>query len=548
MTAAAILPALPIVAIALPLAMALACANGRLRALLSSLFWLAPVPALAAALLAVGAPAWELHWSPYRLTFVLDAPGAMLLGTSALLWIAAGISAPTFLRGKPDSGRFTVCWFLTLTGSMGIFVAADLASFLVAYALVSLPAYGMILHDGSASARRAGGIYMGFALLGENLLLLAFVLLSLNAPGDSLRISDVVAAIQTAPFRDLILALLIVGFGMKMALLPMHFWMPLAYTAAPIPAAAVLSGAAVKAGVVGMLRFLPFDAGLPDWGMALVILGLTGAFFGVAVGVTQSNPKSVLAYSSVSQMGFLAMLLGVGLGTSASGIGTVVGFYAAHHVLVKGALFLAIGVAGATGARHFPRVVLFPAALIAVGLAGLPLTGGALAKLVAKGPLVNGLVGLLASLSAAGSTLLMLYFLRCLAQEADRTSERVASARILYPWLGMVVATLVVPWGFYLCGGIGSLSEAIAPDALWKLLWPILVGGLLALVLRKWGQGLPTIPNGDVASFGGIVSQVSVVLAERCETADRRLRRWPVACLSILVVAILLVATLWVSN
>ena len=403
MNSAAIFSLLPIAALALPVVMLLACLLRPVRKLMPGWLWLGPVPALAAACLDVGGPPWVLNWAPYRLMIALDFPGAILLGTAALLWIAAGFFASEFFRSTSHREKFAVSWLLTLIGSLGIFLAADLALFLLFYALVSLPAYAMIIHDGTPSTRRAGSIYLGFALLGEGLLLLAFVLLAANSHGGSLRIADVVVAMSTSPSRGIILPLLLVGFGMKMALLPMHFWMPLSYTAAPIPAAAVLSGAGVKAGVIGMIRFLPFMVALPQWGNVLVVVGLAGAFFGVAVGVTQSNPKSVLAYSSVSQMGFLAALLGMGLSAGDDGIGMVTAFYAAHHVLVKGALFLAIGVSAATGKSRFKPVVLWPATLIALGLAGLPLTGGALAKLAAKGPLGYGVVGTLATWSAAGT-------------------------------------------------------------------------------------------------------------------------------------------------
>jgi formate hydrogenlyase subunit 3/multisubunit Na+/H+ antiporter MnhD subunit len=132
----------------------------------------------------------------------------------------------------------------------------------------------------------------------------------------------------------------------------MHGWMPLAYTAAPIPAAAVLSGAAVKAGVIGLIRFLPFEAALPGWGDALVVFGFVSAFYGVAIGITQRNPKAVLAYSSISQMGVIAVVLGMGLAAADKGAALDAAFYAAHHVLVKSALFLAIGVVAATSSRR----------------------------------------------------------------------------------------------------------------------------------------------------------------------------------------------------
>ena len=90
-------------------------------------------------------------------------------------------------------------------------------------------------------------------------------------------------------------------------------------------------------------------------------------------------------------------------------------FYAAHHVLVKGALFLSIGVIAATGSRHLWPTLL-PAAIIAVGLGGLPFTGGALAKIVADGLLGDSTASTIATLSAVGTTLLMLQFLRSLAR------------------------------------------------------------------------------------------------------------------------------------
>ncbi|HNF97563.1 MAG TPA: proton-conducting transporter membrane subunit, partial [Pseudomonadota bacterium] len=151
---------------------------------------------------------------------------------------------------------------------------------------------------------------------------------------------DAAAAIPASPWRDLTLVLLIVGLGMKAGLVPLHFWMPLAYGAAPIPAAAVMSGAAVKASALALIRFLPFGVALPDFGLPLAAIGLFGAFYGVVIGIAQSRPKIVLAYSSVSQMGFLVAVLGKGLAAGDAGAARVASFYAAHHLLVKGALFL----------------------------------------------------------------------------------------------------------------------------------------------------------------------------------------------------------------
>ena len=114
----------------------------------------------------------------------------------------------------------------------------------------------------------------------------------------------------------------------------------------------MLSGAAVKAGVIGLIRFLPLNVPTPEWGQVLAVTGLFSAFYGVAIGITQRNPKTVLAYSSVSQMGVIGTVLGMALAVGDGDAALSVGLYAAHHTLVKGALFLGVGVAQMTGGRR----------------------------------------------------------------------------------------------------------------------------------------------------------------------------------------------------
>ena len=112
------------------------------------------------------------------------------------------------------------------------------------------------------------------------------------------------------------------------------------------------------------------------------------------------------------------------------------------------------------------------------------------------------------------------------------------------PWLGLVVAAIVVPWVTFSLSGLSSLGEVLAPSALWKVLWPLLVGGLLALALRRWGSYLPAIPNGDVAVLGGKVTNAAAALGAECERLDGFLRRWPVAGTFLVSVVILLAALL----
>jgi multicomponent Na+:H+ antiporter subunit A len=533
------------IALAAPLAMLLACVSRRVRDRMPSLLALAPAPALVAALLVPAGTTLVLPEPPFRMTLALDVPGAILLGAAALLWIVAGAYASTHLQGDPNAGRFAEWWLLTLAGNLGVFVAADLVSFYLTFSVVSLAAYGLIVHDGASDSRRAGIVYVALAVLGEAFLLMAFVFMAAATTNGGLLIRDAVTALPTSPWRNASLVLLILGFGLKIGLAPGHVWMPLTYTAAPIPAAAVLSGAAVKAGVIGCIRFLPLGVAIPEWGEALAAAGMFSTFYGVLVGITQQNPKTVLAYSSISQMGLLAAALGMGLAAGDIGAALGVSFSAAHHVLAKGALFLAIGVSATAGPRLWP--VLIPAAVLALGLGGLPFTGGMLAKLAVKAQFGDGVFGIFATLSAVGSTLLMLHFLRCLVQTTARDSVSAAPTGLMRPWLVLALAAVAVPWILYPTAESGSLLAAVAPGTLWAALWPVVIGGVLVVGLWRWGEHLPRVPQGDVVMIGEAAIRSTVPWGEAVERADGCLRQWPVASLLLLTLVIILSAAMMLA-
>ena len=502
---------------------------------------LAPLPALAAAFLALAGAPFGAELPAVRMSLWLDRPGAMLLAAAALVWIAASVFARVDQTGKPNANRFTVCWLLTMAGSLGVFIAADLLTFYLVYALVSVPAYYLVAADDARGSSRAGGVYMAFALIGEAVLLLAFVMLAAGEAGGSLDIRDVVAALPGSPWRDGALALLIVGFGMKIALAPLNGWMPLAYGAAPIPAAAALSGAAVKAGVIGLIRFLPLGEALPGWGEALVWAGFVSAFYGVSIGLTQRNPKTILAYSSISQMGVIAAVLGLGLAGADRGAASDAAFYAANHVLVKAALFLTVGVVGLLGGGG-RSLALIVAAALALSLGGLPLTGGALAKLAVKDLFGGGAAGAAAQASAAATTALMLHFLIRLARSGSE--GRAAPPQGLWSWLALAGASTLVPWLMFPAAG----ADLAGAGALWDATWPMLVGAAVAAGLAALGDPLPPVPAGDIVVAQEAAFQACAPLGAAFERLDWRLRQWPAAGLSLLTIALILAAAGFASR
>ena len=527
-------------ALAAPLALLAACLSRRLRRHALALLWLAPLPALAAALLVIGGAPSAFELPALQISLFLDTPGAVLLAVAALLWIAASITAWAEMRGKPNAERFAVCWLLTLTGSLGVFVAADLLTFYLFYALVSIPAFGLIAHDGEAASRRAGGVFMAFTVLGEAFLLMGFVLLAAGEASGSLQIRDVMAALPSSPWRGTALLLVIAGFGMKIGL-----------GATPwLDATGLYSGAHSRRRRAERRRrqgrhhrpdpLSAFWRRVTGWGDVLVAFGFISAFYGVAIGITQHDPKAVLAYSSISQMGVIAAVLGMGLSAADTGTMLDVAFYAAHHVLVKGALFLTVGVAAVTSGRRLWLVLLL-ALVLSLSLGGLPLTGGALAKLAVKAPLGDGTAGTLATISAAGTTLLMLHFLHRVARGSSQDVRAAATAWLTLPWLAMTLASLLIPWLLYPATG-GTVADALTLSALKEALWPVLAGAALGPGLWLWGKRLPRVPVGDIVVAQEAAFRASYPLGAAFERMDLRLRQWPAAGLSLLTVALILAA------
>jgi formate hydrogenlyase subunit 3/multisubunit Na+/H+ antiporter MnhD subunit len=537
-------PALLVATLAAPLVVLAAFPMTRLRGLARAITPLAAAPALAAAALAIGGPPFGADLPALRVSLWLDPPGGLLLAAAALVWLIVSIFALKEGQGRPNADRFAVSWLLTMAGSLGVFIAADLLTFYLVYALVSVPAYYLVAYDEAPASRRAGGVYMAFALLGEAVLLLAFVMLAAGEPSGSVQIRDVVAALPASPGRDPALALIIIGFGMKIALVPLHGWMPLTYTAAPIPAAAVLSGAAVKAGVIGLIRFLPLGAALSGWGEGLVWLGFISAFYGVAIGVTQRDPKTALAYSSISQMGVIAAALGMGLAGADRGAATEVAFYAANHVVVKAALFLTLGVVVTLDGR-VRSLALIVGTLLGLSLAGLPLTGGALAKLAVKNLFGDGAAGVAAQLSAAATAALMLHVVMQLARLPQGEGPDASRGRV-WSWAALAAAALLIPWLMF--PAIGGPAEALDPANLWDAVWPMLIGAALASGLWAAGDRLPRIPAGDIVVAEEAAFRASLPLGAAFERADRELRQWPAAGLALLMVALALAAAGYASR
>lgn len=490
-----------------PLVAALA-GRGEVRFPLGPLWASAPLPALVLALLggdgSLVMSAWLLggEWR-------LDEPRRLLLGFTALLWLLAGWYARGYLaadgeRAAAGSGpaaarlsRFALLWPLTLSGNLLLLLAEDIASFYLGFAVMTFAAYGLVVHSGTRDALTGGRAYLIMAVLGEGLIL-GGLLWGAGSLG-TLTLGGLREGLGNLEHGIWIATLLWLGFGVKAGVAGLHLWLPLAHPVAPTPASAVLSGAMVKAGVVGWMATLPLGepvAGTAFAGLGRVMLtvGLFGAIGAALVGVYQRHPKAVLAYSSVSQLGMLAALVGTGLVAPAlwPALASAVVLFAAHHGLTKGALFLGVGIG-----EHPPRLPAWVLGLLlalpALSLAGM-LGSGLVTKWTFKEALYDGgHTGLVAwlSVAAVGTTTLMARTLWCQWQgerQARHNGLMPLAAPMPLAWLLLLASALFLPLWLPL---LGAPSQWPPRGELVGLWWPVLLGlalSLLALWLFRQGR------------------------------------------------------------
>ena len=507
---------------------------------------LAPLPALAFAM--AGAPGAVVF--PDLMLGVELAAGpdtALLLGMTAMVWAIAGwYGAQTMARGR-EAGIFTGFWCLTLAGNLAVYLAADIITFYVAFAAVSLAAWFLVVHDRTKAALGAGRVYITLAVLGEAALLTGLMIGAAQA--EDLQIATVRAAFVDAPLGPLGVGLLIAGFGIKAGMVPLHVWLPLAHPAAPVAGSAVLSGAIVKAGLIGMLLLVPEATG---WRMVLVVLGLLGAFGAAVWGLSQRNPKAVLAYSTVSQMGLLLVLVGAG--------SQGVAYFALHHGLAKGALFLCVGMMMLATGPLQRRAVLGLAGLVALSVAGLPLTGGALAKLAGKDG-IGETLGFIVTLSSVTTTLVLGWFLFRLADVAAKSDRAPRWGRLFAGVVLLASAALILPWTLWGSKVALPANYPIQPANLLDGLWPFLAGLVVLVLVRR--MTLPEYPPGDLLYLTRSWANVPAPLPRlgmgryrkrsvlrvllMCKLAERRLLHWPVSGSALIGLALMVAAMVWVS-
>ena len=333
----------------------------------------------------------RLDWVPLlglNVTLMLDGLGfffAMLILGIGLLIIAY---ARFYLSREDNMGEFFTYLLLFQGAMVGIVISDNILLLLVFWELTSLSSFLLIgywkhLPEGRQGARMAltvtgmGGLAMigGMLLLGQ---IVGSYDLSVILQNRNL--------IQASPMYLPALILILLGCFTKSAQFPFHFWLPHAMSA-PTPVSAYLHSATmVKAGIFLMARMWPVLSGTPEWFMIVTTAGLITMVLGAVIALFKHDLKSLLAFSTVSHLGLITMLLGTGTAFGAM----AAMFHILNHATFKAALFMSAGIIdhGAHtrdirrlgGLRHLMPVTFVIASLAALSMAGIPLLNGFLSK------------------------------------------------------------------------------------------------------------------------------------------------------------------------
>ncbi len=345
------------------------------------------------------------------LSFEVNGFKAAYAVITALMWAGTTLFAPEYFRHEKEGlERYWMFILLTLGATEGVMLSGDLMTTFIFFEILSFTSFTWVIHEQTKEAVKAGYTYLFIAVFGGLVLFMGLALLYYET--GTLSYADLKAAVDACPDRGMILAAgicVLLGFGAKAGMFPLHVWLPKAHPVAPSPASALLSGILTKVGIYGILM-ITLHALVEDYvfGSIILIAGMITMLLGAVLGVFSVNLKRTLACSSMSQIGFI--LTGVGMLILLSAAGSEEGYAIAlpglllhmvNHSIIKLTLFMCAGVVVMNlhklnldeirgwGRKKNKLKIAF--ALGALGISGVPLMNGYMSKTLLHEGLVEGI-------------------------------------------------------------------------------------------------------------------------------------------------------------
>ena len=331
------------------------------------------------------------------LSFELNGFGLIFAVMTSYMWLMTTLFAQDYLSHSHAKNRYYFFLLVTLGATAGVFFSADLYTTFVCFEIMSMASYVCVIHEETAGAMRAGGVYLAVATIGGLVTLMGiFMLYSVTG---TLAFDELLPVCQEL-FADNAVwfyvcgGCILFGFGAKAGMYPLHIWLPMAHPVAPAPASALLSGIITKTGIFGVVVIstrIFLNNGY--WGFVILAFGVVTAFMGGLLAVFSVDLKRTLACSSMSQLGFV--LIGIGmmnlLGTGENALavrGTILHMF--NHSNLKLVLFIAAGVVlmnlhngNLNNVRGFGRkkpALMYAFLMGSLGISGIPLFNGYISK------------------------------------------------------------------------------------------------------------------------------------------------------------------------
>ncbi|MDF2678231.1 MAG: shaA [Bacillota bacterium] len=276
----------------------------------------------------------------------LDVFRYIFVWITSLIWFLITIYSTQYLVSYKNRNRYYLFFMLTYFSTLGIFISKNFLNLFTFFEIMSLSSYPLIIHDEDQYSHEAGKTYLVMAVSGGLVLLMGLFLLYDYT--NTLDIDLIKFILQDiGNIKYVIAGLIMVGFSVKAGMFPLHIWLPKAHPAAPAPASAILSGILLKTGIFGILItaeiIVPGDFYIS---VALLILGFITMFIGGFLAMFQRNIKRILAYSSMSQMGYIIVGIGLmGILNEHNAIALYgILYHIINHMLFKVLLFMSAGV------------------------------------------------------------------------------------------------------------------------------------------------------------------------------------------------------------
>jgi len=362
------------------------------------------------------------NWSPpWGIVLVSDGLSTLLLLTISIITFLAILFSIRYMDRYTAKPKFFALFMLLVGGMNGVVLTGDLFNLFVFLEIASIASYALVAFGCEHEELEASFKYMILSGVASTFILLGIAILySLTGTLHMADVSRNLAGLNNNSAVLFSMALFIMGFGLKAALVPFHPWLPDAHPAAPAPISAMLSGVLIKAlGVYVLIRLIFNVFGLtPFISTVLMVLGGLSMVIGGLLAIGQDDLKRLLAYSSISQIGYVVVALS--LGTPLGIVGGL--FHLINHATFKSLLFLSSGaIEYGTDTRKLSQmgglsrrmpVTTTTAAVGFLSISGIPPLNGFWSKLIIVIALVQAEQYVLASLSVLVSFLTILYFMR----------------------------------------------------------------------------------------------------------------------------------------